>query len=131
MAIYHVTSLLGSSNKIKFYPLVLFVTIDIYLNGTTDYKVQKAKEMNETWRQNQSFQFFIQLVAQISICCIILLLMFETYPFQVGLYKVLVSKFRNSFILMVIYFILTCIVGSFRLVRSTLINVLFDHEKSI
>jgi hypothetical protein len=85
----------------------------------TDYRVQEASAVSDKMKQGQGFLFLIQIVAQLSVFAALLLLMFETFPFQVGLYQVLVSKFRHGLIIMTIYFSLMCIVGSVRLVCAS------------
>lgn len=120
--IAHQKTLVESSKPYKYCALGLFCLIDLYLNGITDYRVQEASLISEEIKQRQGLLFMIQIVAQLSAFSVLLLLMFETFPFQVGLYQLLLSKFRRGWIIITIYFILTCIVGSFRLVRASFIS---------
>jgi hypothetical protein len=103
--------------RFKFGALCLFCLIDLFINGIADYGVPETMVVSEEMKQKQGLLFMIQLLVQLSSLSVLILLTFETYPFQVGFYQWIIVKCYRGAILVVLYFILTCIVGSIRLIQ--------------
>lgn len=59
-----------------------------------------------------------QLVVQVGTFASLFLMMFETYPFRVGLMGMLTSQYLTVYIINVVYFITTGCVYGYRLVRD-------------
>lgn len=60
----------------------------------------------------------LQLVVQVGVFASLFLMMFETYPFRVGLMGMLTSQYLKVYVINVVYFIMTVCVYGYRLVRS-------------
>lgn len=59
-----------------------------------------------------------QLVVQVGIFGSLFLMMFETYPFRVGLMGMLTSQYLTVYVINVLYFITTACVYGYRVVRN-------------
>lgn len=59
-----------------------------------------------------------QLVVQVGTFASLFLMMFETYPFRVGLMGMLTSQYLTVYIINVVYFITTVCVYGYRVVRD-------------
>lgn len=61
----------------------------------------------------------LQLVVQAGIFASLFLMMFETYPFRVGLMGLLTSKYLSVYAINVVYFLMTVFVYGYRVVSVT------------
>lgn len=59
-----------------------------------------------------------QLVVQVGTFASLFLMMFETYPFRVGLMGMLTSQYLTVYIINILYFITTTFVYGYRVVRG-------------
>ena len=101
--------------------MVAFVAGDVCLNSQMEYGALTGDRNPESLSQLQIILFMLSLILQLSIASALFLIACNTFPFQVGLWDVLVLRapfLRQFLLLQPVYMTLGGIVGGIRLVRS-------------
>ncbi len=101
----------------KFALMVIFVTLDVYLNSKAEYEALVTKSSLDELSQLQMLLFGSGILLQISLASAFFLILCNTFPFQVGLLAPIfqVGTLKWLLVLQPVYFVLTCIVGGMRL----------------
>ena len=119
----------GSSHA-KVLVMILFLLMDLGLNGTLDYDI-----LNDRRADNVLLGLFgLQAVIQVSIFLVLFLAATETYLFRVGLLGVLIRSISTVLILLPVYGIFTIAAGAYRVQRlsgSDTLNTLWQDNTFI
>lgn len=120
----------SSTNHAKVLVMILFLLVDLGLNGTLDYDI-----LNDRRADNVLLGLFgLQAVIQVSIFLVLFLAATETYLFQVGLLGILIRSISTVLILQPIYGIFTIAAGAYRVQRlsgSDTLNDLWQDDTFI
>ena len=106
--------------SIKFALLFSFIAADAYLNSKIEYEAMAmdGKSSINELSQLHMILFGSTIVLQLSIASSFFLILFNTFPFQVGvLFPFQKGIFKLLLVLQPAYMFLSCTVGGMRLVR--------------
>ncbi len=105
---------------LKLVLLVVFQTCDLVLISTSDCKEFGSGDNSESQNRLKKIQLLLctlQILSQLACFTVIFSLLCDTFPFQIGLIGVLTKRFWRMLSLHGIYFILTIIVSSVRVMN--------------
>ena len=122
---------------LQLFILVLFLSCDLWINCTAEYKEFASLDYNEIENVIRSNKIHLllctlQVLAQLSSFTVIFALVCHTFPFQIGLIGVLSKRFSFVLLLQGLYFAMTVIVSGMRLVRRRIIliyNLHIQHNR--
>lgn len=102
------------ANHGKLLVMLLFLLMDLGLNGTLDYDI-----LNDRRQQYDILLgiLALQLVTQIFVFLLLVLTAAETYLFRVGLTAILLNTVRTVLIMHALYIISTIAAGAYRVQR--------------
>lgn len=103
-------SLVVASNKkewffAQFALLILFIAGDIFINATAEYE---SLNKHKPSQQLHTLLFLGQIILQFCIATILCLSLFNTFPFQVGVWYHFKTILMWFLIFQLIYLILSC-----------------------
>ncbi len=110
---------------LKLSILIVFLSSDLALNSTSEYKEfadqdDAGKEYVELKLRSNKIHLLtctLQMLSQLSSFTVVFSLFCDTFPFQIGLIGLLTKQFSTMLSLQFVYFGLTIIVASLRLVN--------------
>ncbi|CAM9544287.1 unnamed protein product [Phaeothamnion confervicola] len=103
----------------KLALMLLLVMADIALNSSVEYDdIQRGGDGPANTTALVLVLGF-QLAVQVAIPLSVFIMMFETYPFRVGLMGLLVAQYRRVYAVNAVYVVLTAAVYAFRVGKMT------------
>ncbi|CAM9701068.1 unnamed protein product, partial [Ectocarpus sp. 13 AM-2016] len=100
--------------RVKIFIMVFLTVIDMTLNSSVEHETFGT--WDGTGRDGTALVLILgfQLVVQVGNFACLFLMMFETYPFRVGLMGMLTSQYLTVYVINVLYFVATACVYGYR-----------------
>ncbi|CAM9294831.1 unnamed protein product [Ectocarpus sp. 8 AP-2014] len=100
--------------RVKLFIMVFLTVVDMTLNSSVEHETFGT--WDETGRDGTALVLILgfQLVVQVGNFACLFLMMFETYPFRVGLMGMLTSQYLTVYVINVLYFVTTACVYGYR-----------------
>lgn len=95
--------------------MIFLQCADVLLNSSVEYDENSLSSLEDDMETIRVIVLVLQLLVQICISLTLFVIMFDTYPFRVGLMGLLMNKFKSVFAVNLVYFIMTAGVYSYRL----------------
>ncbi|CAN0490351.1 unnamed protein product [Ectocarpus sp. 12 AP-2014] len=100
--------------RVKLFIMVFLTVVDMTLNSSVEHETFGT--WDGTGRDGTALVLILgfQLVVQVGNFACLFLMMFETYPFRVGLMGMLTSQYLTVYVINVLYFVATACVYGYR-----------------
>ncbi|CAN0463722.1 unnamed protein product [Ectocarpus sp. 12 AP-2014] len=100
--------------RVKLFMMVFLTVVDMTLNSSVEHETFGT--WDGTGRDGTALVLILgfQLVVQVGNFACLFLMMFETYPFRVGLMGMLTSQYLTVYVINVLYFVATACVYGYR-----------------
>ncbi|CAM9513658.1 unnamed protein product, partial [Choristocarpus tenellus] len=101
--------------KAKIFFMVSLIVADIGLNSSVEFDRYGLNAGNSSGTV-LALILGLQLVIQASIFLSLFVMMFDTYPFRVGLMGMLISQYLSVYAINATYFLMTAFIYGYRVV---------------